>query len=148
MAHLLLEDDATDAAGNYGTDDARKGTKPDQAGDTTADFSGLTWHYGGAVATAGASSTGEVLMADTGDVKAKAADAAAGAKGQRWMKSPRKVKAVSDLVEKHADKPAGAVKTTTDFVDDKTGSKTAPVSEKVNQAAQAATHVVKGCRRR
>ena len=35
------------------------------------------------------------------------------------------------------------MKSTTDFIDEKTGGKTAAVSEKVNQAAQAATGAVK-----
>ena len=125
---------------------ARKGTKPDQAGDTTADFSGLTWHYGGAVATAGrvVDVKGGTHGRHRRRQRRRATDAAAGAKAKVDEVTEKVKDVVSDLVEKHADKPAGAVKTTTDFVDDKTGGKTAPVSEKVNQAAQAATHVVKG----
>ncbi|MDQ1247797.1 MAG: hypothetical protein QG597_2168 [Actinomycetota bacterium] len=85
----------------------------------------------------------EAPMTGTDDVKAKATDAAADVKAKAEEVVEKVKEVVADVTHKHADKPAAAVKTTTDFVDSKTGGKTAPVSDKVNQAAQAATGAVK-----
>lgn len=100
----------------------------------------MIWH--GATAPV-SPSTMEVAMTDTGDVKAKATEAVTEVTAKAAEIGEKVKEVVADVVGKHADKPADAVKTTTDLIDDKTGGKTAPVSGVVNQAAQAATGAVK-----
>jgi hypothetical protein len=73
--------------------------------------------------------------------KATELGGAAGAKATEIAEQVKSV--IGDLVDKHGDQATDAVQKATAFVDEKSGGKSAAVSEKVNAAAQTAVSSLK-----